>query len=176
MVIQTDVATITGSNATISYIVANTSLDYFGVLSLVEDIMRKTLEYTIPQIKAWIKEYVAKRTGQLQDDLIKTLENSQWVNQQLRLELGTMLPYAGKINSDRSLKIQHSNELGYAYSYGVRGKVILKDSKAQYGFWGLLKMESRKRLRENFTRSRFEICGKLGVSGQSIQRKLRVKI
>lgn len=175
MSLQSTAGKISVRESDITYIVGNTQMDYWGVLALVDDIMNKTLEYTLPLIKTWIQTYVAKRTSQLQDDLIRTLETSQWLNDQLKLELGTMLPYAKKVNSGTQ-RLRHNNEWGYAYYYGYHGRILLNDPQAQDKFWGLLKMEARRVLREMFSRARFEVCGAIGVSGQSIQRKLRVTI
>lgn len=175
MSLQTTAATITAKETDIHYIVGNNKMDYHGVIALVTDIMNQTLEYAIPIIKDWIRTYVAKRTGQLQDDLIKTLETSQWINNQLRLELGTMLQYAKELNKG-GVVVRHNSEMEYAYYYGNYGKILLNDPQAQDKFWGLLKMESRKVLKESFSKARFKVCGGIGISGQSINRKLKVVI
>lgn len=169
-------ATITSSPSKITYMANGMHMSYGNVLSLVDMIMQRTLDYTIPEIKSWIQNYVAKRTGQLQDDLINTLMTSAWIGQQLKLELGTMVDYAKYVNKMPAYMLQHEFEWGKAYYYGYHGWVYLNDPNAQSGFWGLLRMEGRRALRANFKRARDDWCGLMGVSGQFIQRSLKVVI
>jgi hypothetical protein len=169
-----EVAEINITEPKIHYLIGATKLDYQGVMFLVDDIMTKTLEYTITDIEEWISIYVAKRTGQLQDSLIRFLKTSAWVNNKLKLILGTDLEYAQYVNNMSSNQVRHSGEIGKAYYYGFFGDVLLDDPMAQGGFWGLLRMEGKRSLKDNFARVRMEICGGLGISARPIAT-IRVK-
>jgi len=159
----------------IDYLINNLHMEHAEVLELLTQIMEKTIQYTVPEIEQWIKEYVPKRTGQLQNSLLDSINMTEWTGQQLRLILFTDVEYATELNNRKDIQIQHNNEIGSAYYYGHYGKLILNDPKAQYGFMGLLKMFARQHLKDNFKRARFEICGSVGVSAAPISKTIKVR-
>lgn len=159
----------------ISYIANNLRMEMGEVLQLLTQIMEKTIQYTVPEIEQWIKKYVPKRTGQLQNSLLDSVNKTEWTGQQLRLILFTDVEYARELNNRKDIQIQHNNEIGSAYYYGHYGKLILNDSNAYYDFMGLLKMFARQHLKDNFKRARFEICGSVGVSAAPISKTIKVR-
>lgn len=152
----------------VNFTVNNARLTQQDVINVVDQIMSRTLQYTIHEVSSWIEEYVAKRTGQLQDGLKDRLSSSSWLNWVLRLELGSNVPYMGIVNNYSASQVQHNNEIGYADYYGHEGLILLNDPKAQGKFWGLFHMHAKTRLKENFKKARLEVCGSVGMSARTI--------
>jgi len=149
----------------ISYKVGSSKLTYEQLMKAFDEVLDKSLQYTKPIITNWIRKYVAKRTGQLQDSLIERLNLSSYLNNVLKLLLGTKVEYASDVNKMSSKKLKHFNEWGYAYYYGYNGLLKLNDPEALDDFFGNLIKESKRVLIENFNKSKLEVFGQIGVSG-----------
>jgi len=126
----------------ISYIAGNLHITYEETKVLIANVMQDALEWTLNDMKTWIKMFVPKRTGQLQDNLLKNIESSRVVNFTLKLIIRTSIDYASDVNAMSDAQVQHdstwfehSGKRAYAYYYGHYGKIFLDDPEAKGNFF-----------------------------------------
>jgi hypothetical protein len=97
---------------------------------ILADTLRATKEDTID----WIRRYVPKRTGQLQEDLIAWIDKN-WVvdNEGLQISIGSKIEYAGDIKGEpahAATWFEHSGRRAVA-NYGKHeGRIFLDDPEA----------------------------------------------
>ena len=101
------------------------------LITILNEILRCTLQATKTETLNWINAFVPKRTGALRESLIDWI-NSNWVfeNNTLKISLGTDVEYAFNIEGDPKHKgtwLEHSGAPAYDY-FGRR--VFLDDPEA----------------------------------------------
>jgi len=151
----------------ITYVAGRLNLSYEETVLLIKNIMQDTLDWTIIDVEAWIKEFVPKRTGQLQDNLIKNLQSSFIKNNtMIRLVLKTFIDYALDVNAMSDAQVQHegtwlehSGKKAYAYYYGYHGRIFLDDPEAVGGFMGKLQEFAKGRALFNLTKAQMRFMG-----------------
>lgn len=119
----------------IKYIAKKVGVTYQVVLDRIKLLLEYVLDKVTLDMELWIQKYVPKRTGQLQDSLIKNLGSSWVKNGLLKIIMGTHIDYAPDVDAMNAMMVRHLNEIGYAYYYGHHGKINLYDPRAIGGFF-----------------------------------------
>jgi hypothetical protein len=156
--------TISLDRAKASNIAKQNHMTLKQLIQLIEPILSATLENTLNDMVRWILKYVPKRTGQLRESLLRSIQNSRVKNGVLQFIIGTHLNYAAKVNAMSTSQVRHSGSWyehsgapAYAYygPYRHRGtkvgkrrmgvgrrykgpsnyRVFLYDPDAIGGFW-----------------------------------------
>lgn len=157
--------TVKANRAYISYIAGKRKMSYSQVKQLITDILADTLTLTLADLEEWIKTYVPKRTGNLQEDLINNLHSSRAMDNIMRLILGSTVRYAEDVNEMSTSQVQHSGEVGYAYYHGYYGKIILNDPEAVGHFWDRMLEFAKRRILINLTKAKYRyLRGNLKVA------------
>jgi len=159
--------TLKMSKDVISYLAGRLQLSYEETLILITNILQDTLDWTIIDVEAWIKEFVPKRTGQLQDNLLLNLQSSFIKNKtMIRLVLKTFIDYAGDVNAYSDAQVQHnatwfehSGARAYAYYGGHHGPIFLDDPEAVGGFMSKLQEFAKGRCLFNLTKAQMKFMG-----------------
>lgn len=123
----------------IKYIVGqNKNLVYNQVVFIIRSILKELRETLFTELSVWINEKVPKRTGQLRQDLIDQLKESNIIEHTLHIILGTTIDYAEQVNAMSTATVRHHGEIGYVYYWNpdnIYGRVVLDDPRAIGGFW-----------------------------------------
>ena len=119
----------------IRFLAKNTKLDFDEIVTLLHNMLLYVLDQLIEELKTWINKFVPKATGQLRESLLANLESSNVKKGLMRLVLGTNIDYAPKVAEMSTRQVRHSGEVGYAYYYGAKGRIILNDPQAIGDFW-----------------------------------------
>lgn len=142
-------------------------MTYEETVILMTSILQDTLDWTIKDLEEWIKIYVPKRTGNLQEDLIDNLYSS-WIKNKLtiRLVLKTFVDYAGDVDAMSDAQVQHdstwyehSGKRAYAYYHRHHGRIFLDDPEALGGFFEKLQEYARDRCLFNLTKAQMRFMG-----------------
>lgn len=115
------------------------------------------LSQSIDDLMKWIREYVPRATGQLQDHIINQLLSSpgtrskkpKRISLKVGVDPGTGPHYARYVNALPDGMLQHQGTRRWVNYYGHYGYITLNDRKAQGGYAGLLRLEAKRVLREN---------------------------
>ena len=158
--------------AEIKILVKGSKLTFDEVLALYHSMFLYALDELLADLRAWIIEKVPKRTGQLQDNLLKNLESSNVKKALMRVVIGTNIDYAPDVAEMSTSQVRHSGELAYAYYYGKHGKIYLNDPKAIGNFWKELIEYSQERMINILERAIDEYFKGTG----SLKREVRGKI
>jgi hypothetical protein len=123
------------------YLARTTSLNYMQVVSRVNEMLHYILNEVLFILRIWINTYVPKRTGQLRDKLLNSLEQSEVKWGMLKIIVGTRIDYAQKVSDFGTGNVrhvatwyEHSGKKAYAYYYGYHGPIFLNDPFA-IGNW-----------------------------------------
>jgi hypothetical protein len=168
----------TTENRKIWYSIGQSSrLTYEQIVEMMNTILETVLTLVKQDLVKWIYQYVAKATGQLQDSLLLALDTSSvdTTSQFLKLVLGSDIPYNKYVAQMPSEMVQHSGERRWVNYYMHYGYIMLNDPEAQGHYWGLLKMEARRSLRDNLKLARNTIAGSVGVSARPLVNAMKVK-
>ena len=122
----------------IKFLAKNTEVDFSEIVVLLHNMLLYVLDELLSELRIWIKKKVPKRTGQLQDNLLKNLESSNVKKGLMRLVLGTNIDYAPEVAEMSTSQVRHFGEKGYAYYYGEHGPIMLNDPQAIGDFWNEL--------------------------------------
>ena len=160
-------STIGISKDVISYVAGRLQMTYAETLILITTILQDTLDWTIIDVEGWITEFVPKRTGQLQNNLILNLHSSFIKNKtMIRLVLKTFIDYAGDVDAYSDAQVQHnatwfehSGERAYAYYGGHHGAIFLDDPEAVGGFMSKLQEFAKGRALFNLTKAQMKFMG-----------------
>jgi len=125
--------------AQIKLYVKGTAMTQEEALTVFHAMLIYVLDQIKKELKAWILKFVPKRTGQLQDNMLRQLESSSVKKGLMRLVLGTNIDYAPKVAEMSTSQVAHDQEVGYAYYWGASGRLILDDPDAIGDFWEELK-------------------------------------
>jgi len=128
------------------YLAKSNLVSYPILLLILDDMLSYIKDELIFELTMWINLKVPKRTGQLRDSLIETLNTSTAGNGELKIELGTMVDYATEVDRMTTFKVRHFQEWGTAYYYGHSGRILLNDPFAVGDFWENLQTYSQERL------------------------------
>lgn len=139
--------------AEIRFLVKGSKLTFDEVLALYHSMLLYALDELMADLRAWIIEKVPKRTGQLQDNLLKNLKSSNVKKALMRVVLGTNIDYAPDVAEMSTSQVRHSGELAYAYYYEKHGKIYLNDPKAIGNFWEELIDYAQERMKNILERS-----------------------
>ena len=148
--------------AQISYMAKNSKYSAVQIKIMIQQILDLVLNTTKAELKIYINNIVPKRTGQLRAKLIEWLNGSNVYKGIMRLVMGTNLPYAEDVNEFTTSQVRHNNEVGYVYYpniFGIRGKVILNDPRAQGRFWDKMLDFAKERVDINLIRAKNQILG-----------------
>jgi len=145
----------------IKYIAGNLKLSYEETVRLITNILQDALDWTIREMEDWIKKFVPKRTGQLQDNLLANIKSSRVRDHTLKLIIRTSIDYAGKVSEMSDAQVQHdstwfehSGERAYAYYYGHYGRIYLNDPDAKGDFFQLLQEYGKDRAFVNLAKAK----------------------
>lgn len=152
------------NKAQIKYIAGRVdNLSYEDVKDIIENLLREVLNLTLGNIELWIEERVPKRTGQLQENLLRHLKSSRVSRGILRIVIGTAINYAADVNEMTTAMVrhhgtwrEHSGKKAYAYYYGHPGNppvVFLDDPKAEGQFFEKLLTFAYDRVLINLART-----------------------
>lgn len=133
----------------ITYIAKNVHLNYQDVLLRIRTMLNDLLVAILDDLTLWIKTYVPKRTGQLQENLIRHLESSTVITKGnlLRIVLGTNIDYAEAVNEMVTTQVRHMGEVVRVYYYGYHGeKIVLNDPEAVGHFFDELLKYAKERV------------------------------
>ena len=158
--------------AEIKILVKGSKLTFDEVMALYHSMFLYALDELLADLRAWIIEKVPKRTGQLQDNLLKNLESSNVKKALMRVVIGTNIDYAPDVAEMSTAQVRHYGEPGYAYYYGKHGKIILDDPQAIGNFWEELIAYSKERTVNILQRAIDEYFAGTG----SLMRSVRGKI
>lgn len=123
-----------------------------GAGNLINEILKLTLQLTIAQGENWIRKYVPRATGQLQDNLIEHLQGSKYpANYIARLFLGVdpKVNYIQYVANMPEHMVRHHGQKRWVNYYGQRGTITLWDPQAQGHFWGMLIKFCRAEFKKN---------------------------
>lgn len=162
MSIAAPVATpVTLKKDAISYIAGKLKLSLTDTRLLIQNILQDTLDWTLLDMEEWIKEFVPKRTGQLQDNLLKNIQSSRVRDYAIKLIIRTSIDYAAEVNAMSDAQVQHdatwrehSGKKAYAYYYGHYGPIFLDDPNAIGSFMEELQKFSKERSFINLTKAK----------------------
>ena len=118
-----------------------------------------TIINTKLELTNWINAFVPKRTGQLRDQLIKSLMDSPHSVGQALIQISADVAYLAAVNKMSDAQVQHFGEKGYAYYYGYNGIVILYDPMAKGGFMTHLKGAVTEILRDAWDQAKEQFMG-----------------
>jgi len=130
----------------LQYLAKSNLVSYPMLLLIFNDMLAYIKDELIFELGLWIKFKVPKRTGQLQDSLMNTLNTSTVSDGQLTIELGTMIGYASDVDRMMTQKVRHFQEWGTAYYYGHSGRILLNDPFAVVEFWEQLQIYAYDKL------------------------------
>lgn len=150
-----------------------TELNYNQVKNLIDNILEETLTLTVPEIEVWIEDNVPMRTGKLRRDLKLELSSSFVSRMLLRLKLGTHITYAEFVEEMSTSMVAHTNQWGYAYYGGYRGKILLNDPQAIGQFFTEMVKYAKERLEVNFVKAKAMYLGAAGGAARMISRKFK---
>lgn len=157
----------------LNYIVGKIpNLSAAQVKQMVQLIEDTALDKTIKDCENWIKTYVPKATGQLQDNLLQNLKSSNRHGMKAVLKLGTSIYYAPYVNRFRTSNVRHTGQFRYVYYYGFHGKISLNDPKAVGGYWGLLRQYAKQRFKIHLRDAIRSNTGGVGAKPFSDQMKV----
>ncbi|GAG14857.1 unnamed protein product [marine sediment metagenome] len=91
----------------IVFLVKSNEVDYAGLLQSMQDMLHYVLDELTFLLTIWINSKVAKDTGLLRSDLLKTLSTSEVTDGMLKVLLGTDLHYADKVAAMTTAKVRH---------------------------------------------------------------------
>lgn len=155
-------------------------LTYQQVVDMVRTILETALYLTKQDLIKWVRAYVPKRTGQLQDNLIEHLEASKMhQGNQLAafLRFGTDIWYAPFVNKMPERMVRHSGgPVVYQYYYSGPTKITLNDPLAIGKFMGTMIRHGRERFRHHLRQVRLNITGSVGVSAKPVADQMKVVI
>lgn len=158
--------------AEIKILVKGSTLTFDEVLALYHSMLLYALDELLAELKVWIKKKVPKRTGQLQDNLLKNLESSNVKKALMRVVLGTNIDYAPDVAEMSTSQVRHSGELAYAYYYGKHGKIYLNDPEAIGNFWEELIDYSQERMMSILERAIGEYFAGTGTLMRDVRGKI----
>jgi hypothetical protein len=145
----------------ITYIAGQLNLTYEDTKLMITNVLQDALDWTLEDMKEWIKEFVPKRTGQLQDNLLANIESSRVVDFTLKLIIRTSIDYAADVNAMSDAQVQHdatwfehSGKRAYAYYYGNYGPIFLNDPNAMGGFFQELQEYGKQRSFVNLAKAK----------------------
>jgi len=118
--------------AQITYMAKNSKYSYDQIVKLIHAILNDVLIDTKKDLKIWINNKVAKRTGQLRKDLIEWMDGSGVGENIMELVLGTYIPYAEDVAGMTTSQVRHNKEWGYVYypnKMGISSKRMPKGNK-----------------------------------------------
>ena len=130
----------------LQYLAKSNLVSYPILLQIFDDMLLYIKDEVIFELTMWINLKVPKRTGQLRDTLIDTLNTSTAGTGELKIELGSFVEYASDVDIMRTFKVRHFNEWGTAYYYGHSGRILLNDPFAVGEFWERLQVHAHERL------------------------------
>ena len=149
--------------AQISYMAKNSKYSYEQLVVMIQQILELVLNTTKAELEIYIDNIVPKRTGQLRAMLKQWLNGSNIYKGVMRLVMGTNLKYAEDVNKMTTSQVRHNKEVGYVYYpniYGIRGRVILDDPRAQGSFWDKMLEFAKERVDINLIKAKNKILGK----------------
>lgn len=159
----------------IKYIAGLAKMTYAEVLERLQKLLNYVWDKTEFDMKIWIKKYVPKRTGQLQDALLESLEQSYIKVGIWRFTLGVInasKKYAEDVNAMNTMMVRHFNEWGYAYYYGHHGRILLNDPSAIGGFWDAMMVYSIDQIRKHIAIGKEIYFGKPGKANIMLRRMI----
>ena len=148
--------------AQISYMAKNSKYTMDQIRVMIQQILELVLNTTIVELEIFIDNIVPKRTGQLRKTLKDWLKGSNVYKGVLRLIMGTNIPYAEDVAEMTTSQVRHNKEVGYVYYpniFGIRGRVILDDPRAQGRFWDKMLEFAKERVDINLIRAKNQILG-----------------
>lgn len=144
------------------YLTKSNLVSYPELLLIFDDMLSYIKDELIFELSLWINIKVPKRTGQLRDSLINTLNTSTAGNGELKIELGSVIGYASDVDGMMTLRVRHFQEWGTAYYYGHSGKILLNDPFAIGEFWIELQDYAQERISFITQRASDEFFGGTG--------------
>lgn len=147
----------------IKYVIGKSKLTYQQVVDFIMNIMNKTLELTIEEVEEWIDEFVPKRSGDLRESLKEFLNKSkpppttvgELRNVRLILGAGKDVKYAKYVIEMTDAMVQHDatwHEHSGKRAYSKGERVFLDDPQARGGFFPMMIIYARERLRMNLSK------------------------
>jgi hypothetical protein len=162
-----------------------TGLSAQNATRVLQDIKKKTLQRTVANLTKWVEQYVPRRTGQLQDSIIKALEdNSRLDSGDIILNFGSNVPQAEFCEDMEDYNVQHSGERGYAYYNGYSGgtkkhpmrpspaRVLLNDPDAKGHWFTEMKIAASDFLVQNAADITRQLVGNVGKITKDVLRSL----
>jgi hypothetical protein len=147
----------------IPYIIGDSKLTYAEVIDFIQTTMDQALELTITETTAWIKKYVPKRSGDLQQTLLDFLDKSrpppslftELRNVRLILGVGAEVKYAKYVIPMTSMQVQHDNtwfEHSGRRAYSKGKPVLLDDPEAKGQFFKFMVAYALERFKINLSK------------------------
>lgn len=145
------------------YIIGKSKYTYEEVIRYVQNVMNETLLVTVEECRQWIYKYVPKRSGDLQETLIKFLEKSipppslfnEIRNVRLTLGAGVEVPYAKYVRDMTAKQVQHFGtwfEHSGRKAYSKGKPVFLNDPNAVNKYFDKLTAYGIERLKINLSK------------------------
>jgi len=142
----------------------NPDLDEKQVMDIVNKILKETFQLIVRDVVKWINRFVAKRTGQLRDNLILNLASSRTKNYTMVFIIRTSIDYAEAVSKYTTKQVRHGHAkrehyvdyvtkgrgkarkgkgrkhhpYAYAYYGGHHGRIILHDPQAITNFFNMM--------------------------------------
>ncbi len=130
----------------------NPQLSEREVMRIIDNILTEVFILVVQDVVKWINRFVAKRTGQLRDNLIDNLTSSRVKNYTMIFILRTSIDYAEKVSKYSTAQVRHNNAkrehytvgkgkrhpYAYAYYYGHYGRITLHDPQAIGNFYKIM--------------------------------------
>jgi len=125
------------------------------VIKIIDNILNDVFKLVLRDVVKWINKFVAKRTGQLRDNLILNLTSSRVKNYTMVFILRTSIDYAEKVSKYKTSQVRHSGArehyvtyttkkgkkyrpYAYAYYGGHYGRIRLNDPQAIGNFFRMM--------------------------------------
>ncbi len=115
------------------------------VENIVVKILKETFQLVVRDVVKWINKFVAKRTGQLRENLILNLASSRTKNYTMVFVLLTSINYAEQVVNYKTSQVRHKNskrehsgKWAYANYGGHSGRITLNDPQAITNFFTMM--------------------------------------
>lgn len=156
----------------IRYWAKGNTLTFDEILALYHNMLLYVLDELLSELRDWINTKVAKRTGQLRENLLRHLQTSNVKKGLMRVLLRTDITYAPDVAEMTTSQVRHSGEIGYAGYYGITGPIVLNDPQAIGNFWEELLRYAEERNRFIMTRAIAEYFGGTGTLIRQVRGKI----
>ncbi len=103
------------------------------VENIVVKILKETFQLVVRDVVKWINKFVAKRTGQLRENLILNLASSRTKNYTMVFVLLTSINYAEQVVNYKTSQVRHKNSKRehYTVTYMRKGRGKKKIGKGK---------------------------------------------